>query len=209
MNRYNKIIEETRRLQRPRREKSVFSIGGRGHYENPISDILAFFINPQEEHGFGMLFLQSLFDCAGISPSSLELVSCPNREQYTDAGNRVDLIAEGDSWVLVIENKVRHQAINPFKEYAEYVERTYNHKQPFYLLLAVQNEVSPTGWESVSWSTYINHIKKNIGDYLTSQNNAKWHVILREFILNIENEYGDTSMSKERIEFVKNNYKAK
>lgn len=24
-------------------EKTVFSIGGRGHYENPVSDVLAFF----------------------------------------------------------------------------------------------------------------------------------------------------------------------
>jgi hypothetical protein len=205
MDKYNNIVQEISRLRKPKVEKNIFSIGGRGHYENPISDILAFFINPKEEHGFGLLFLQSLFDGANIEHPLLELVAFPNREQYAD-GNRIDLIAEGESWVLVIENKVRHDAINPFNDYMKFVTRTYKGKKPFYILLSVKEEKPPMGWRSVSWKTYIDYIKKNVGAYLTSSNNAKWHVILREFILNIENEYGDTSMIEERIEFIKNNY---
>ena len=208
MDNYNNIIIEIEKLRKPRVEKNVFAIGGRGHYENPISDILAFFIHPWEEHGFGVLFLQSLFQAANIQPPVLELIESPDREKSTHKGNRIDLIAEGDSWVLVIENKVRHEAVNPFKDYMKYIESTYKGKTPYYILLSVQNEKPPIGWSSATWGTYIEYLKKNIGTYLTLVKNAKWHVIVREFILNIESEYGDNSMSEERIEFVKNNYES-
>jgi len=208
MDTYNKIVQEIKKLQKPKVEKNIFSIGGRGHYENPISDILAFFIDPREEHGSGVLFLQSLFDGANIQYPLLELVRPPNRERCTDAGNRIDLIAEGDNWVLIVENKVRHRADNPFTDYTEYIARAYKGKIPYYILLSVQNETPPAGWKSVTWSRYINCIKKNVGTYLTTEGNAKWHIILREFILNIENECGGVKMGKERIEYVMQNYKA-
>ena len=41
-------------------EKTFFSIGGRGYYEDPTSDVLAFYLDPNEEHGLGDLVLQSL-----------------------------------------------------------------------------------------------------------------------------------------------------
>jgi hypothetical protein len=46
-----------------KKEKNLFSLGGRGHYENPITDLLKFFFDPSEEHNFQDLFLSSLFDC--------------------------------------------------------------------------------------------------------------------------------------------------
>jgi len=206
---YGKIVQEIKKLRRPRSEKNVFALGGRGHYENPITDILSFFINPKEEHGFKTLFLKSLFEAVGIaSLPILELSAGPNREQYTDQGNRIDLIAESDTWVLVIENKIWHQAVNPFTDYIDFIRSTYKGKTPYFILLSVREETPPPGWGGTTWRTYIDQIKRNAGSYLTSAENIKWHVIMREFILNIESECGDDSMSNDRVEFVKNNYEA-
>ena len=35
----------------PVKELTVFSVGGRGYYENPTTDLLAFFLRPDAEHG--------------------------------------------------------------------------------------------------------------------------------------------------------------
>jgi hypothetical protein len=44
-------------------EQTIFSIGGRGHWENPTTEILAFFCDNNAAHGLGDLVLRSLFHC--------------------------------------------------------------------------------------------------------------------------------------------------
>lgn len=208
MDRYIDIIHKVRELKKPEVEKNIFSIGGRGHYENPISDILAFFINPKEEHGFGELFLRSLFESVNKKEQILELIEPPTREQYTDSGKRIDLIVEGENWVFVIENKIRQKFINPFEDYEKYIRGKYgkNKKEIILTLLSIRDEIPPKNWIGVTYTKLISHVKSNIGKYFISASNNKWHVILREFILNIEQEYGETMISKERFDFVKSNY---
>jgi hypothetical protein len=205
---YEKLIQQIKELAKPRVERNIFSIGGRGHYENPITDILAFFINPNEEHGFGTLFLQSLFESAIVVPPILQVSAPPCREQYSNQGNSLDLVVEGDDWVLVVENKVWHQAVNPFDDYVQFARAYYKGKTPYFILLSVREEMPPTGWRNVTWRTYVDQLKKNVGAYLTTAGNVKWHVIMREFLLNVESECGDESMSDARIEFVRSNYEA-
>lgn len=210
MEKLEKILQEVHRLKKPEIEKTIFSIGGRGHYENPISDILAFFLDPKEQHGFGSLFLQSIFQAAGKELPSSDRVDAPIREQYTDAGNRLDLIVEGDNWVLVIENKIRHSAINPFADYECFINRQkqYKNKEITFILLSIWEEAAPVNWIPVDYQSLLKHIRNNIGSHFLSANNNKWHVILREFILNIENEYGGTMIDQARINFVKDHYSA-
>ena len=208
LGKYDNLIQKIKELTRLRVERNIFSIGGRGHYENPTTDLLGFFINPNEEHGFGDFFLKSLFESAHVTPPLLQLSSPPSREQYTYQGNRLDLIIEGDDWLLVVENKVWHQAINPFDDYVQYARISYREKTPYFILLSIQEKKPPNGWHTVTWRTYVDQVKKNVGAHLTTTGNVKWHVIMREFLLNIESEYGDKSMSNARIEFVRNNYEA-
>jgi hypothetical protein len=42
------------------REKTIFDIGGKGYFENPLTDLLAFYSDPDEEHGFGDILIQEL-----------------------------------------------------------------------------------------------------------------------------------------------------
>ena len=42
---FAELIKEVTKIELPDLEKTIFSIGGRGHYENPTSDILAFYPN--------------------------------------------------------------------------------------------------------------------------------------------------------------------
>jgi hypothetical protein len=148
-----------------------------------------------------------LFEAAGKDNILPELISPPRREEYTGSGNRIDLIAEGESWILVIEDKIRHTAANPFDDYKNNINSCYNKKSKIFILLTVSDGIAPKNWIWVTYEKFIGCLKKNIGFYtFLSRDNNKWHVIMREFILNIQSEYGDNRMDKERIDFVKNNY---
>jgi len=59
----------------PEPEKTFFDVGARGHYENPTTDLLAFFIDPDEEHGLGDCFLRALLECVGGNRLCPELTS--------------------------------------------------------------------------------------------------------------------------------------
>ena len=51
LDRLEAMLQELTQLHSPRREVNIFSIGSPGYYENPTSDLLAFFLKSH-----GMLF---------------------------------------------------------------------------------------------------------------------------------------------------------
>ena len=130
----------------------------------------------------------------------------PLRECCTDLNNRIDLLLEFDNWVLVIENKVRHQVNNPFDDYREFVAKAYGGKAAVFVLLSVAKDVIPKGWQWVGYREFIAKLKSNIGFYWSAGVYNKWHVILREFILNIESEYEVEEMDQVQVDFVQSNY---
>ncbi len=52
------------------RVKTFFDVSGFPHYENVISNILAFFFDVNEEHGLKDLWLKSLFECYNIKANT-------------------------------------------------------------------------------------------------------------------------------------------
>lgn len=208
---YKQLIEEAKPLAKPAVERNIFSICGRGHYENPISDLLAFFIDPSEEHRFGDLFLTSLFEVAGLTPPTGPCRPPPTREECTNLGNRIDLVVDGDDWVLVIENKIRHQVINPLDDYVRHINNRSGTEVVknghFIILCAREPQAPPSPWRTVTWRSYVDRIKQNLASRLTEPRNMKWQIIVREFLLNIEQECGDDRVKEERIKFVQSNYK--
>src|SRR6185436_11838084 len=95
-----RLLHKSRAFRAHSEEKNIFALGGRGYYENPTTDLLAFFAHPQETHDFGDLVLKSLFDCLyekGLRRGLLvgDLVGDPSREESTQLGNRIDLLIEG------------------------------------------------------------------------------------------------------------------
>jgi len=202
------LLVNAKGLKKPKAEKTVFSIGGRGHYENPVTDLLAFFIDPNEEHGFNTLVLESLLEAIGKSDLLPMLGEPPQREVVTQNGNRIDLLLKSDDWILVVENKIRHFVSNPFDDYQNFTDTNENRsKKKVYVLLSIVKEDAPDGyWISLTYANFLAVLKSKIGEALISSGYNKWHVILREFIINLENEIGDSPMHKKRISFVKDNY---
>ncbi|WP_425642733.1 PD-(D/E)XK nuclease family protein [Marinomonas gallaica] len=172
----------------PEREATIFSIGARGHFENPATDVLAFFLDNNAEHNLGELALEALLISIGDGLSdqlSASLINAPKREVLTDGRNRIDLLLESDDWVLVLENKIFHEQINPFDDYEKFAEQKFAEKKRVHVVLSPSGQ-APHGWYGVSYTSLIGTLKSGLAAHFISQPMNKWVVLLREFIVHME-----------------------
>lgn len=205
---YSDLFSLVRSLCTSEPEKNIFSIGGRGHFENPASDMLAFFISPDGGHGLDKVFLICLLQCMKVSVSNLKLETAPEREVCTHVGNRIDIIIEGHDWVIVIENKLEHSSINPFDDYVRHAKYTYGAKRLYFVLLYVNEESWPAEWIPVSWREFSGKILENLSEIKVGSAPIKWPILAREFVLNVQQQCGGPSMSDKSFRFVLEHYAA-
>ncbi len=197
-----------------KRESTIFSIGARGHFENPTTEVLAFFCDSAGVHGLGDLVLSSLFKAIDLRVDKLELKLKPEREVRTHSHKRIDLLLEGDDWVLALENKIGHIPNNPFDDYEHYVlvEQSvrFKHKKAILVLLSPDGE-SPKGyvkWKGVSYEQVLDALKPKLAEYFMANPFNKWAVMLREFVLHLEGMLVEPKLLQENMEFVLENYQA-
>ena len=84
---YSKLLQEFDSLPKlnkshSNKSQSIFNIAGYPHYENVASNILAFYFNPDNEHGLGNLLLHSLLSLTNSEVMYLNNVKV-DREVYT------------------------------------------------------------------------------------------------------------------------------
>lgn len=199
------FLKQVAEYQAPHKERTIFSLGGRGYYENATSDMLAFFLRPDAEHGFRTLFLIAFFECMGVSKSSIPDLAGVNieRERKTLLGNRIDLEIIGQNWCLIVENKICQTKNNPFEDYENHAK---NLGKPTYLAI-----LSPDGedvltthnrWVGIKYSDYCARLRESLGMSSFNTPHSKWHLFAREFVLHIENEIYTTPMTHEQAHFV-------
>ena len=192
-------------------EKTIFDIGSRGYYENPTTEILAFFCDDSEDHGLGSLVLKALIQCLPEKHYGIDcsLLSAPEREVVTTSGKRIDLLLESQQWVIVLENKIFHEQNNPFESYENFVSidnsERFEGKTRILVVLSPEGEVPGSPWLGISYPDLIEAIKRNLADYFINQPFNKWVILLREFILHLEGIMSQPSASKESIDFVLEN----
>ena len=117
LDRLAQLLNEAIQILPQPQELTLFSVGGRGYFENPTTDLLAFFFDPNQVHGFQNLLLRSFFTCmASEVPSSLDLCEPPRREDMTQEKKRPDLLLISDNWVLAIETDFSGWTSRPHQE---------------------------------------------------------------------------------------------
>lgn len=196
------LLDNLKNVSLKPKEKTVFSIGGRGHYENPISDVLAFFLEPNEDHELGPLVAQAMLSCVGItaSPHSIEAI---HREHVTNEQARLDLVVVGDNWVLAIENKVYHTAINPFKHYKEYLEKAFpEKKENLKLILLSPKNDQARDWQPVSFTELAQAIQAGMAEQVLDLPFNKWHFFLRDYLTNLKTLSGADAMDDTTFELL-------
>ncbi len=189
--------------QMPNKEKTIFSLGGRGYYENAASDMLGFFLQPDNEHGFGTLFLSALFDCMGVSSDGIPQLTgvTVEREIKTKHGKFIDLQILGDNWCLIVENKIWHLQNNPFKDYENHAKSLGKDKN-FFTILSPHGEGRQPGWSRISYKAFCANLRERLGQAAFKSPHSKWHLFAREFVLHIENELYNPMMPPELANFV-------
>lgn len=212
--RLQSMFTEMSRLPRRRRETTIFSIGGRGYYENATSDVLAFFLDHNREHGFKTTVLESLLSAAGIDDALFEPTHRPQREYPASGGNRIDILVEGEDHVLVIENKIRHTANNPFPAYERTVREKFPDKKPLLVLLTYRDEpvderdehgkelpAHERKWKTARYKDVVKDLRERMGHILMDREYTKWTLLLREFVLTLEEEMADEKREQALMDF--------
>lgn len=176
---------------------NYFMIAGYPHYENVVSNILAFFFQPNEAHGMGDLWISSLAECYfEVSGRKIEDndVRSVSREVVCEEQKRIDLLLEMQESIIVIENKIGAAPDNPWELYHKTVIEMYStflgKSKPIEILLSIKKEKNicdeEKGYEfyNICYDMLIDRVQAKMGDYIQSAN-YKWFVFMNEFIVNI------------------------
>lgn len=93
-----------------------------GPGENKISEILAFFLNPDASHGQGDRFLKEFLRVFNVaSTGSFKYIRC---EKPTDKERRLDIWIEISDFTVAIENKIwAYDQDEQLADYADYLSR--------------------------------------------------------------------------------------
>lgn len=200
------LFAELKDLVVPTKEPTLFAVGGRGYYENPASDLLAFFLKPDAEHGFRDLFLVTYFECMEADYSQLDLNHfAVQREVRTIDGNLIDIQIIGSDWCLLIENKIRHAELNPFVSYEEHANKICKPTKLFSVLSPsgnVKKEGKNEDWKGVSYHSYCKALRLKLPEFDSPEPRSKWRLFAREFVLHLENELYNPTMTPEQADFL-------
>ena len=59
---YENLLLKAQQYKKPEREMTIFDTALNNHHENPITELLAFFLNPNEKHGMGSSFYNGFIE---------------------------------------------------------------------------------------------------------------------------------------------------
>lgn len=202
-----KLLDDFRALpgsvERPR---TFMEIAGYPHYENVCSNILAFFMDPEEAHGLKTLVLDALAIAGNIAAAGEGVggnVSV-EREVITNDGNRIDILIESDDRVVLIENKIYASVNNPFADYTDYLDqRVRDDRAKHKLLLTVFPTSEGRAWNfaNLTYADLVGELRSLLGRYV-SDADARYLMMFLDFLNTLEILRRGTRMDKEFVEFL-------
>lgn len=210
------FLEVAKEFKIPSKELTFFDVGLRGHFENPTTELLSFFLDPRKEHGLGETFIRGFLTALNIAPEDTGNFVSVDREVVTNFG-RIDLLLIFEKTVFVAECKIYHDIINPFEDYQNFIEGTYPEKRKIYILLSPDGkshsifqankiEEKTTLWQGVSYFDLARCIKEE-QTYVDIEQSGKWYILADELLLQFFN-YSGVKMTNEQFDFVLRNFES-
>lgn len=197
-----KMLDEVGRLESCRIEPTLLSIGGRGYYENPTSDLLKFFLEPGNAHGLGSLFIDAFLAAAGLESESLSLASLSvEREEPTDDQKRIDLFIRGEGWIMLVENKIWHHENNPFESYNRLARQKADGGLVFKCILAPAGNHAPEGWLRITYASLLDELEPRLAGHSETKKTDKWWHFASDFTLHFRNELYARTMNEDALDF--------
>ncbi|MGE6439952.1 PD-(D/E)XK nuclease family protein [Psychrobacter sp. NPDC078409] len=218
LDRFQALIDKFRALDFTDEELNLFDVGTRGHFENPTTELLSFFLNSANHHNLGNGFFRGLESAIAKKNilSDLGTFESVETEVSTQTGKRIDLLIETDTAVIVIECKIYHHQNNPFDEYTAFGNERINNgtegstlKALVKLVLCLNGSVSADlaadGWHGISYNELVEHIEKRLSKTMFDNPYNKWTLFAREFLLHLKGLNTMTDINTNEISFLTEN----
>lgn len=190
---YLKLLLDYNLLPQSQRNLSIFEVTGYPHYENVCSNLLAFYLDPNKEHGLGSLLLDSVLILAGQIEQRHSSVKI-NREYQTISGGRLDLFIVTDSYAIGIENKIFHHLSNDLIDYRNTIDSFAGEQlaaiRIILSLKPIQLENS-VGFINIIYGDLWHKVRSRLGFYTLSAN-QKWMTYLIDFMEATESLTGES-----------------
>ena len=213
---YTSLLAEFQNVPIKKRNKTFMGVCQYpfSRFEEICSRVLAYYFNPEEDHGFRDLwlraFVQSLNDPTNEYRTSLMPKIRLEEQTYSaDVNNkRIDIIIETVDSVYAIENKIGASLYNNLDVYSEHIENTpeYKEKRKVKVVLTAhtlspdeKQKANETKFKEVSYKTLFENVQAILGDYVTSGNNNQLSFML-DFMNTLNNKMNFME-NKERAEF--------
>ena len=190
----------------PQRDPTTLELSGYPHLENVYSNILAFFLDPEREHGFGPLFLDSLLSVAGCEAIQDGEEVEVNREEVTGTRKQIDLVISTDTLIVGIENKIYHPLHNDLEDYGWYLAEKANGRRVCKILLGLNlpnDDTELSCFKPITYEAYFDEILRRIGPALIGSQDRYLRFLL-EVIETVNHLTEGSAMDPEMLAFFKN-----
>lgn len=184
---YLNLLNRISRLTITTPEFTFFDVGLRGHFENPTSELLSFFLNPHNEHGLGDAFFQGYLSTLDLDPATAGSFTSVQTEITTIENTRLDLVIITENYVIATECKIYHYQNNPFEQYKRHIQNQYKEQKKFFLVLCPDGKTTAADWLGLSYKHLTEHIRPFLADALLTNPLNKWALLGREFLLHLSN----------------------
>ena len=193
----------------PPKEKTFMEISGYPHLENVVSNIIIFYLNPNEEHDLNDIVLKSLLQVfknkTNYDYNELDFSTISTfREYMTLKGNRIDIVLQSNEIVIGIENKIQAGVYNDLEDYATTLEKLNKRNLKILLSLKDETEIAEQAkFTNILYSEFFEILKNKLKNYKNKKN--KWYVYLIDFIKNMEGYKMEKYMESKIYNWIKNN----
>ena len=180
-------------------QPTIFEITGYPHLENVSSNLLAFYLQPNNPHGLGNSFLQALCRASNTLIDTQETISASIRtEESTTNNKRIDIIIETDTIIIGIENKIFHELNNDLRTYWRHLNSNAQGRTVLGIVLSLKplKSSSTTNFNYITYEELFTQFE-SVSPHLDSSN--RYHMFLLDFIRSIRNLVKGTTMDMDKI----------
>lgn len=217
---YENLLFKAKEYKIPEKELTIFDTALKNHHENPTTELLSFFLDPEQKHGLETSFYDGFIDAIKHYDEyklfEFGQIITLETQQSTQDGKYIDLWIETDTALIIVEVKVHHIQNNPFKNYIKWAESKLKEinkdrtdleskKRLVPLILSPNGKSNISGWTGISFTDFTEMVQSTLGFQIIKNPLSKWALFARDFLLHLNsfNELLDTDM--ESLKFVVDN----
>lgn len=202
---YTQLLREFSRIKESniQERETYFDICGYPHYENVVSNVLAFFFDPFKPHELKDTCVQALLHATHPEIENIDEVWEVEREVRTDKGTFIDIFFKNDDYVVLIENKVYANLYNDLDGYFRFVEKQFPQQKvlPIVLCLHTPTTENLFGFQVITYDKFFQTLRSHLGNVI-DRADFRYMQLLTDLIVNMEKLKEGTKMDDKFLEFV-------